>query len=314
MLPEQFAIPICRHLKTSGSRCQSPALQGETFCYFHLRLHKEHPVPLTAREIVNARNARYAGYEEALIGAGEDPMQIARAYPDQNEFNFPPLEDAESIQLAASMLFHAVCQGQVHLRRARILRDILRVANASCGRIKPSPEAAQSVVRAVECTPEGVTVARDDEAPEPAAQQSPAPEPSHPQPAQNQESRDNSPENKNLDAAASITSAESGFSEISHSPATIDSPNADPHSSITGAAASEDREAPQSVPPNTSIPSDCEAIENRASNCVSLLAFASVPTETCTVEYNENRWNGPEISKCKPAWRNGSPRVSRRGY
>ena len=108
MPAEELAIPICRHVKTNGLRCQSPALNGEPFCYFHVRLHKHHPAPLTARQIVDTRNRAYDGYEEALIGAGEDPMQIARAYPTQNEFNFPPLEDAESIQLAASMLFHAI--------------------------------------------------------------------------------------------------------------------------------------------------------------------------------------------------------------
>jgi hypothetical protein len=296
MSTEQFAIPICRHLKTNGTRCQSPSLQGETFCYFHLRLHKEHPSPLTARQIVDARNSLYGSYEEALIGAGEDPMQIARAYPNQNELNFPPLEDAESIQLAASMLFHAVSQGQVHLRRARILRDILRVANASCGRVKPTPESAHSVVREVERTPEGVTIARHDEALEP-----PAPEPSSQEPAPNEEFTRNCPEIKNLETASTATPAESGFCEVSHSAA-----------STHGSA---DSHAPQSTrPADTSTSPASDTIENRASNCVSLLAFATVPTETCSVEYNQNRWNGPEISKCKPAWRNGSPRVSRRGY
>jgi hypothetical protein len=162
MPTEQFTIPICRHLKANGIRCQSPALSGETFCYFHARLHKDHPAPLTAREIVDARNLDYDRYEEAVIGAGEDPMQIARAYPRQNEFNFPPLEDAESIQLAASMLFHAIAQGQVHLRRARLLRDILRVANTSCRCAIASPEDTHVVVREVDHTPEGLAIAPAD--------------------------------------------------------------------------------------------------------------------------------------------------------
>ena len=117
-MSDRFAVPICRHLKTNGFRCQSPALNGETFCYFHLRLHKEHHRPLTARDIVDRRNLQYSEYESALLRGGEDPMQIARAYPIQNEFQFPPLEDAESIQVATSMLFHALAQGQIHLSRA----------------------------------------------------------------------------------------------------------------------------------------------------------------------------------------------------
>ena len=162
MPTEELAIPICRHLKTNGLRCQSPALNGEPFCYFHLRLHKHHPAPLTARQIVDARNRAYEGYEEALIGGGEDPMQIARAYPTQNEFNFPPLEDAESIQLAASMLFHAIAQGHVHLRRARLLRDMLRVAAMSCRLNKSNPETTTVAVREIDHTPEGLAIAPAD--------------------------------------------------------------------------------------------------------------------------------------------------------
>ncbi|HEX3570256.1 MAG TPA: hypothetical protein VHU44_05480 [Acidobacteriaceae bacterium] len=166
MTTERFTIHICRHLKTNGIRCQSPALNGESFCYFHTRLHKDHPAPLTARQILDLR---HEGYEQAVIGAGEDPMQIARAFPRQNEFNFPPLEDAESIQFAASMLFHAISQGQIHLRRARILRDILRVANNSSRRVAAASEdasaTASQIVRNIEHTPEGVAIAPADDPP-----------------------------------------------------------------------------------------------------------------------------------------------------
>ena len=176
MPTEELAIPICRHLKTNGLRCQSPALKGEPFCYFHARLHKHHPAPLTAREIVDARDRLYHGYEEAVIGGGEDPMQIARAYPIQNEFNFPPLEDAASIQLAASMLFHAIAQGHVHLRRARLLRDLLRVAAVSCRLNQPNPDVTTCAVRDLDHTPEGVAIARADAPSDPGPEQPSAPE------------------------------------------------------------------------------------------------------------------------------------------
>ena len=29
----------CRHIKPNGLRCQSPALRGHTFCYFHSKIH-----------------------------------------------------------------------------------------------------------------------------------------------------------------------------------------------------------------------------------------------------------------------------------
>lgn len=36
----------CRHIKPNGLRCQSPALRGTPFCYFHTKLH----VPVSARD------------------------------------------------------------------------------------------------------------------------------------------------------------------------------------------------------------------------------------------------------------------------
>ena len=30
--------PECRHIKTSGGKCGSPALRGQPYCYFHSRL------------------------------------------------------------------------------------------------------------------------------------------------------------------------------------------------------------------------------------------------------------------------------------
>lgn len=170
MPTEEFAISICRHIKANGLRCQSPSLRAEPFCYFHARLHKDHPAPLTARKMANLMYDSDA--QEAVRGAGEDPMQIARAYPRQNEFNFPPLEDADSIRLAASMLFHAVAQGQIHLRRARILRDMLRVANASDRRApaETTDTPVREPVREIVHTSEGVALAPADFVDSPAAQ------------------------------------------------------------------------------------------------------------------------------------------------
>jgi hypothetical protein len=32
-------IPLCRHTKTDGRLCGSPALTGRSFCYYHQRYH-----------------------------------------------------------------------------------------------------------------------------------------------------------------------------------------------------------------------------------------------------------------------------------
>ena len=46
----QSAFPICRHTKTNGLRCQSPAQGASAFCYHHRNLrrtprHRPAPVP-----------------------------------------------------------------------------------------------------------------------------------------------------------------------------------------------------------------------------------------------------------------------------
>jgi hypothetical protein len=33
-------VPECRHIKTSGEKCASPALRGQPWCYYHAR-HRE---------------------------------------------------------------------------------------------------------------------------------------------------------------------------------------------------------------------------------------------------------------------------------
>ncbi len=30
---------VCRHIKTNGLRCGSPALTGGQFCYYHSKMH-----------------------------------------------------------------------------------------------------------------------------------------------------------------------------------------------------------------------------------------------------------------------------------
>jgi hypothetical protein len=41
---------ICRHIKTNGARCGSPALPGQVFCYFHNNAARRHqtlkPIPV----------------------------------------------------------------------------------------------------------------------------------------------------------------------------------------------------------------------------------------------------------------------------
>lgn len=38
-------IPICEHIKDDGARCGSPALRGQTLCYYHDRDYRRHRIP-----------------------------------------------------------------------------------------------------------------------------------------------------------------------------------------------------------------------------------------------------------------------------
>jgi hypothetical protein len=114
----------CRHIKTNGRVCQSPALTGGALCYFHRNLRHTHRRPANAESL-------YSSWQEYIIDRednGEDLRTINRVYPRQDEIEFPALEDAESVQLATSMLFQAVATGQIHFKRARLMIATLKIA------------------------------------------------------------------------------------------------------------------------------------------------------------------------------------------
>ncbi|HEY2466541.1 MAG TPA: hypothetical protein VGI45_01710 [Terracidiphilus sp.] len=82
----------CRHIKSNGLRCASPALKGARFCYFHSKIH--------------------------TIGADTKfgPLQL------------PPPEDPAAIQLSVARINDAVLNGRLDLRKAEILFNGLRIA------------------------------------------------------------------------------------------------------------------------------------------------------------------------------------------
>ena len=125
MNAEPIIVPLCTHIKTNGRPCQSPALAGEPLCFFHNQLRVTHRRP----PVVEALTSFWQ--ETGILNEGDpegDPGTIARVYPRQNEIEFPPLEDAESVQLATSMLFQAIATGQIYFKRARLLLYTLKIA------------------------------------------------------------------------------------------------------------------------------------------------------------------------------------------
>ena len=161
-MSEQINIALCRHVKTNGHRCQSPAIRGKALCFHHRNIHRTHRRPQSAESLMSTwKEDTLKGYRAADI----DPLAVARAYPTQNEFHFPALEDAESVQLATSMLFQAIATGQIHFLRAKMLLNTLKVATlnmravTTAARFTPDPGPIPTcVVR----TPSGHILAAPD--------------------------------------------------------------------------------------------------------------------------------------------------------
>ncbi|MBB5339747.1 hypothetical protein [Tunturiibacter gelidoferens] len=88
--------PACRHLKSNGSRCQSPALTSKVWCYFHQHLHQRR----------------------------------RPALPSTNRnFKLPPVPDRRSVQSALSLVITALADGELSTRRAGQLLTALQMAS-----------------------------------------------------------------------------------------------------------------------------------------------------------------------------------------
>src|ERR1035437_10008565 len=166
---EAITTPLCTPIRTNGSVCQSPALKGEPLCFFHNKLRVTHRRPPTVEPLTSFRQETPTGLERA---PGGPPGATPRAYPHQNEIEFPPLEDAESVQLATSMLFQAIATGQIYFKRARLLLYTLKIG-AINQRALAQSRAADAAAAAPPIQPRPAA---------PSAASQPAPHPPQPTP------------------------------------------------------------------------------------------------------------------------------------
>ncbi len=122
----------CRHIMSSGSRCQSPILGGTYYCYFHLRLHR-----LTG----------------AQAHAGETPLSL------------PAMEDQGSIRIALAQVLNALGSSKLDSRRAGLLLYGIQIAAQNLKR-DPSlfPMAA---VPSLTVSPDGEELAPEETACDP---------------------------------------------------------------------------------------------------------------------------------------------------
>jgi hypothetical protein len=102
----------CRHIKTNGLRCESPALKGGHFCYYHSKVHSLGAEP----------NAKFG------------PLQL------------PTPEDPAAIQLSVARISDAIINGRLDQKKATNLFYGLQIAAQFIDRKKffYAPDAVQS--------------------------------------------------------------------------------------------------------------------------------------------------------------------------
>ena len=99
--------PRCQHVKADGTRCGSPALTGQSYCYAHAQMLRP----------------------AAPLG----PL--------------PPLEDANGIQCALMQVAGAIVRDQIDLKRAALLLYALQIASANLKHVRFEPLMPDDVVR-----------------------------------------------------------------------------------------------------------------------------------------------------------------------
>ncbi len=121
---------LCRHIKTNGQRCHSPAASGENWCFFHTRLYFRHRA-----------------------------IRSAKAKIEVNKLYLPPIEDRESIQVAASLVVSALSTGHVDEKRATAILRALQLASRNLDEFPVTQPAADSIVRSYRPTLDGIELA-----------------------------------------------------------------------------------------------------------------------------------------------------------
>jgi hypothetical protein len=155
----------CRHIRTNGRRCCSPALRTSAFCYFHgksIALHRglNPPADLTPT-IIHPLNTTENRQRDPILAeyyAGVAPNPTPGAFT----LDFPPLEDRESIQVAISMLMSALGQNRFDPKLAGTMLYGFQVASANARTLDIEPGASK-IVRSTVVDPSGQELAPDED-------------------------------------------------------------------------------------------------------------------------------------------------------
>jgi len=118
----------CRHIRPSGRRCQSPALRGKPLCFHHTSANAHH----------RALHPPDDGTSNLICDLGSNQLDAIRREPILAQYyantrgpvilDFPPLEDANSVQLALSMVLTVLGQNRLDPKRAAAMLYNLQIA------------------------------------------------------------------------------------------------------------------------------------------------------------------------------------------
>lgn len=108
----------CTHIRVTGVRCNSPALRGEQFCYFHQNAHR---------------------------GVRRPPQ--SRLHP------IAMIEDEESIQYALMEVINALMRNTIDVKRASLIIRALHIAVKNAARVKFGIHARDTVTQVPEYAP-----------------------------------------------------------------------------------------------------------------------------------------------------------------
>src|SRR5580704_2379019 len=127
-------LTLCRHIRTNGTRCKSPSLTSEKWCYFHHRLHDRH------------KTYRYTEATRGYLIPGQ-------------HIELTALEDRESVQVALSVVINALATGKLEIKRATALLYGLQLASNNARGLRNEPTATHAV-RTIDPSPEGLDLAQ----------------------------------------------------------------------------------------------------------------------------------------------------------
>jgi hypothetical protein len=153
----------CRHIRTNGRRCCSPALQTSAFCYYHGRSIQRHasisPAPDATPTIIHPLNTDAERQRNPIIA---EYYAGVPTNPGPLSLDFPALEDRESIQVAISMLLSALGQNRLDSKRAGAMLYGLQVASSNAQKLNNEP-GFNKVVRSALVDPTGQELAPDED-------------------------------------------------------------------------------------------------------------------------------------------------------